>query len=273
MHDSKIVALALTNNIPIADLNKQVESDKDGIRELGFELDMLSPHEINEDGNIVYRITLADVTNDIVVSVDCNGNYVFDVYEDDIHNELKIVDGVGLYLDGVLVQRERQYIDLSSADTLSEESIFETNSVDSQTRARFDLWSSDPIHPDSIYSSTSSGVYQASKVSWGLETLIGVAVTAVTAIILWAIQNYIEAVDVTSSVLVSIFSLFAQEMITNCEVYGMNDEYFSFSFFKYSCTNDWPLEYTCKYTGYCYSERDYQGIAYPHTMYYLNGFS
>ena len=61
MHDSKIVALALTNNIPIADLNKQVESDKDGIRELGFELDMLSPHEINDDGNIVYRLSLIHI--------------------------------------------------------------------------------------------------------------------------------------------------------------------------------------------------------------------
>ena len=255
--DGYIRSLAHSSNMSAKELLKLSESDRNNFAELGISSEVLTPNSINEDGKIVYRVMFGSVANDIVTLTTANGERVFHFYEGDIHTELKIVENVGLYVNGTLAQPVK--------------SSFTETSDAGQTRARYSEWSTNPYYPISSYV-IPSGVYEDNTVSWGVSTLVGLAVGAITSIVLYAIGN-VFTISLSGQLMINAFTGFAAAMQTRCEIYGMEDAYFSFSFTRYATDEALPLEFSYMYEGACYSRRDCKGTVYPHTMYYLNCFT
>ena len=75
------------------------------------------------------------------------------------------------------------------------------------------------------------------------------------------------------SIGISIFSGVAAAMITHCEIYGMEDAFFSWEFNVYEREDSMSIDRYYRYTGHCYSRRGLDGYAFPHTYYYHNWFS
>lgn len=255
--DIQVKSLASAHGIAMKEMEQRIIHDQNNFKYLRFDPEVLSPKSINEEGKIVYRVMFGSIANDIVTETTANGDRVFHFYEDSLHTELKIVDGVGLFVNGVFAQPINHNHILASEMT--------------QTRGRQTVWDTEPIFPVSSYV-IDAGVYEGNTVSWGVSTLVGLAVGAITAIVINSIAGVI-GLSFSGQLIINAFTGFAAAMKTRCEIYGMEDAYFSFKFDRYKSNATNPTEVSYMFEGACYSRRDYEGTEYPHTMFYWNFFA
>ena len=266
---TKIRAIAHSHGVSSASLQAQAVLDQNSFKRLGYDSSVITPCDLNKDSNIVYEIMFGDVVNQIAIRTDTNGDLVFDFYEDALHTEVRLTNNDELLVNGTLIPapeiKESSETILAALNTESSGTI--------TPRARYDQWSTSPFFSASSYTNYIDD-YKRNTVSWGVSTLVGLTIGAVVTIVMSALSVVCPALSsLTVQVGISVLSGFASAMISYCEIYGMQDAYYSFSFTKYSSTDSVPTQLSYKYIGACYSQRNYKGTRYPHVMYQLNYFA
>lgn len=218
-----------------------------------------TPVDILNDGKILYELFYPNgVINQAYVSETPDGYAQVDFFEDEKHDTVIYLPNGNLLVNGELVA-------CSQNNSISIMSIGFENAI--SPRARYSEYRTTPWGNDSEYSIY---VNQATgnKCSWGVSTIVGMTVSAVTAILC----VYMSA-GLGLSIFASVLSTLASAMISYATIYGMDDAYFSWKFDIYKRDGFFPLEYYYKYTGACYSRQNCQGEDFPHTFYYHNYFS
>lgn len=199
-----------------------------------------------------------EITNQVTVEENSRGELILNFYEGDKHDCLKFLSNGNIVVNG-----EATISPSSAAVTCEEIPIVSTASA----RIRNSEYSLTPYGNASDYTKYIT-VYQGNQCEWGLSTLVGSATSTIATIIC----KYVTMV-LGAQITISIFSSVASALITRCEIYGMEDAYFSWKFSVYQRSDSYALDYYYKYTGYCYSRRDYAGTSFPHTYYYHNYFT
>lgn len=242
------------------EIYNQVVTDLIDLSSAYIEADLCTPVSIGQDGLVRYNITFPNgIVNQITTNRNANGCIVLHFYEGDLHNEVIVLANGNLLVDGQLVDIQNTSMTTQSYIEPS------NNAVTPRMRnAEFSLSPWGKASDYTNYRSTDS----ANTCSWGISTLVGV-VTGVVATIICSAVNATLGVSIGSS----IFSGVASAMITRCEIYGMEDAYFSWEFDKYERKDSMSIDRYYQFTGYCYSRRDHEGHAFPHTYYYHNWFS
>lgn len=246
-YDPEILAI-LPPTAEYAKISNQVEEDLTDLSNAYIEENLCTPISISQDGLIRYNITYPNgIVNQVTIEKNAEGCVVLNLYEDNLHNEVVILKTGDLLVDG-------QFVNIQNNGTITRR----MRNVDYSLSP----WGNASEY--SIYCET----YSNNAFSWGVETLVGLTTTTVAAILCGAINASIPA-----SIGISIFAGIAADMITNCEVYGMEDAYFSWQFDVYERVGSMSIDSYYQHTGYCYSQRNLGGHAFPHTYYYHNWFS
>lgn len=238
----------------------QAISDFETMSSMGIDLSTCTPVDILDDGKILYELAYSiGVINYATVSFNDDGYNQIDFYEDEKHDTIVYLPNGDLIVNGALVECS------NSDDEVNDPSVMVNYDPAVAPRARYSEYSLDPWGSPSeytIYVTQKTG----SKAPWGVDTIADMTISGVASILANAILSGIGGV-------VGIMVGVAQLMIENAQTYGMEDAYFSWKLNVYKREGNFPLEVFRKYTGYCYSRRNYTGTSYRHTYYYHNYFS
>lgn len=256
---SEILAI-LPSETEYDEMYHQVVTDLIDLSSIYIETELCTPVSIGQDGLVLYNITYPNgIVNQITTQRNSNGCIVLHFYEGELHNEVIVLENGNLLVDG-------QLVNIQNNNTTTQSYIEPSNNAVSP-RMRNSEYSLSPWGNASDYTNyrrTDSG----NTCSWGVSTLVGLT-TGTVATIICAAVNAGLGLAIGSS----IFSSVAAAMITRCEIYGMEDAYFSWKFDVYERQDSMSIDRYYQYTGYCYSQRDFEGHAFPHTYYYHNWFS
>lgn len=240
---------------------EQVLDDYANLKEAFVDTRECTPIKILADGKILYNVAFSDGTeNQLTVERDEQGILTVTYYEGVIHNEIKFLPTGNLLVDGTEVKIE--------ADNNHNEMPLASKSVlVPPLRMSNTEYSLTPWGPDSNYS-IYKGIYSGNSCSWGVNTLVGLAVGTVATIIC----SYV-ILGIGFALYSNLFSAVASSMITHCNIYGMDDAYFSWRLYKYESVTSMATDHYYKFTGACYSRHDFAGWVFPHTFYQHTYFS
>lgn len=237
----------------------QVLTDLTDLRSACVEPELCTPVSVGQDGLVRYSITYSNgIVNQISTERNADGSIVLHFYEDDIHNEVVFLENGNLLVDGQLVDIQN--------NTSSTQLLANSGGIVAPQMRNAD-YSTKPWGKPSDYTKYLR-VYSGNKCSWGVSTLVGLTTGTVASIICAAIKAALGY-----GIAYSIFSSVAAEMITRCKVYGMEDALYSWKFKMYERKDSMAVDRYYKYTGHCYSRRDFKGYAFAHTYYCHNWFS
>lgn len=242
--------------------NLVVQANKDlhDFESVGIYADFCCPIALAEDGEIIYELTLSNnITNQVTIYENLQKDLVLDFYEGDKHTELQFLNSGGYRVNGGEVVPDD---DGEVTYTISPETMEAIS-----PRMRNHEYSLAPFGNASdytIYQGTTSG----NKCSWGVTTLVGMTIGAIATIIADRL-----GIKGAGSVAISLFSSLASALLTRCEIYGMEDEYWSWEFEIYEREDSMSIDRYYQYVGACFSQRDMKGTRFPHTHYYRNWFS
>lgn len=241
-------------------LYTQVMEDLIDISGAYIEPNLCKPISISQNGLIRYNITYPDgIVNEIETERNADGLIVLHFYEDEIHNEIIILENGNLLVDGQLVDIQNNNMMTQTGGVTMDNTV--------QPRMRNHEYSMTPWGNAADYT-IYCGTWSGNQCSWGVSTLVGLATGTVATIICSKVNAKLGL-----SIGASIFSSVASAMITRCEIYGMEDAYFSWEFRTYESEDSMSIDRLYQYTGACYSRRNLEGAEFAHTYYYRNWFS
>lgn len=192
----------------------QVEKDLIDLGSAYIEAVLCTPVGIGQDGLIQYNIIYPNgIINQVATERNADGCIVLHFYEGEIHNEVIVLENGNLLVDGQLVNVQN--------NRMTTQPYIEVGNNAVTPRMRNYEFSLSPWGNASDYTNycnTSS----ANTCSWGVSTLVGLRTSTVATIICSMINATLKL-----SIGISIFTGVASAMITRCEVYGMEDAYFS----------------------------------------------
>ena len=241
-------------------VSAQIKDDLHKLEKVGILSDMCHPSRITSSGAIEYTVDFSDTISDkITIYENDNKDLTINFYEGNTHTVLQFLSDGRLSVNG------------GKAVPYKATEIYYTPSLRGSSSGPLRMsnveYSLSPFGPASSYT-LYCGTYSGTKCSWGVATLVGLATGAVATIICAAVNA-----GLALSLGASIFSGVAAALITRCEIYGMDDAYYSWQFEKYERTDSMSIDRYYKYTGACYSRKNLAGTAYPHTYYYHKWFS
>lgn len=241
-------------------VSAQIKDDLQKLEKVGILSNMCHPSRITSSGAIEYTVDFSDTISDrITISENENKDLTINFYEGSTHTVLQFLN------DG------RMRVNGGEAVPYKASEIYYTPSIGGSSSGPLRMsnveYSLSPFGSASSYT-LYCGIYSGAKCSWGVATLVGLATGAVATIICAAVNA-----GLAISLGASIFSGIAAALITRCEIYGMDDAYYSWQFAKYERTDSISVNRYYKYTGACYSKKDLDGTKYAHTYYYHKWFS
>ena len=170
-----------------------------------------------------------------------------------------------MYVDGSLVKFEfNEYID---SQLLTQNTFSVENSKNGVTRMRTAEYSLSPFGSASKYT-TYVKSFSGNAVSWGTSTAASLVLGTMTTIICSAFN-----IGMSVSIGASIVTGLASSMLSYYRVYGMQDSFFSWKFDMYNRSDSMSIDRYTKYTGACFSQKNFQGTRYAHTYYEHSYFS
>ncbi len=250
-------------------LIEKARNDIDNLESVGFESNRINIEKVSTSGEIIYKFRLTDEIESMITAKEDNqGSLILNIYEGTKHNELVYLSDGGLLVDGKRIKLpvDLEYID---EDINTKKGTLQDARCTAFANARDSTFSLTPFVSASTYTNYIKE-YKSNLNDWGVSTIAGMTASAISAIITHGLQ---AVIDFAGNLGISIFSSLAASMITHVEIYGMEDAYWSFKFSMYESTESWSLERHYKYTGACYSRKDYKGTVYSHTFYEYNYFS
>lgn len=255
---SSVLAI-MTPTMEFDDVYNQIVTDITDLNNAFIESELCVPASIDQDGLIRYNITYPNgIVNQVKTERNKDGCIVVHFYEGTLHNKVVILKNGNLLVDG-------QLVDIKSNSKLQNSIMKDNNIISPQMRnEEYSLspWGNSSDYKNYRYTKS------ANTCSWGVSTLVGLATGVVATIICSAVSA-----GLGGSIGMSIFAGVASAMITRCEVYGMEDAFFSWRFDVYERTDSMSIDRYYKYKGACYSKRDLMGKSFSHTYYYRNWFS
>lgn len=257
--EAEILAI-LPSSTEYDELYSQVVNDLANLSSVYIEPDICTPVSLDQDGLVRYCVSYPNgIINHVTTERNADGCLVLHFYEDEIHNEVIFLKDGKLLVDGQLVN-------------------VQNNNLSAQSYAGSDNSTIMPIMRNADYSLTPwgsasdytiyRGYHSSNTCSWDISTLLGVATGVVATIICYAVNAGLGL-----SIGSSIFSGVAAAMITRCEIYGMEDAYFSWEFYIYERVDSMSIDRYYQYTDACWSQRNLSGHRFPHTYYENNWFS
>lgn len=246
-------------------LIEKARDDLENLESVGFTEEMLAFSQVTSQGELLYSLELPNGAYDLVsVSEDDCGNLTLDIYEGDIHDVLTYKSDGSLYVNGNEIGFEEDVAFFDAAD----EDVEDTIELCANSRSRSILYSTSPFVAQNTYTKY-KGEYSYSKGSWGTVVLQNAAVATIAGILATGIATVIGVSSLPAAVMMNV----ALAIQSEATVYGMKDAYYSFKFSKYQSTASPVLQYDYKYTGACYSRKDYGGTKFAHTFYESNIFT
>lgn len=243
-------------------MRHQINTDFEELNSIGIDSSICSPTSVGKDGLIKYNVMFpCGITNQVTVNRDTSDQLVVNFYEEDIHNEVVFLENGNLLIDGKEVIIQPAEVTVSTTQSKRENVIMPRARASEYTVTLSGSWGKESDY--NVYVRTVSG----NKCAWGVSTLVGLA-TGVVATIICSVVN----ASLGASIGATIFSAVAAEMINHCEIYGMEDAYFSWEFDVYGREDNMSIDYYQQYTGACYSRPNQGGHKFPHTYYYHNYF-
>lgn len=240
----------------------KARDDLENLESVGFTEDSLGFSQVTDQGEILYSFELPNDTFDLIsVSEDDYGNLTLNIYEGDIHDVLTYASDGSMYVNGSKIEFSKEDAVVENAENLQDSGSIYANS-------RTILHSLSPFVDQNTYTQY-KGQISYSKASWGAVILQNAAVATIAGVIASAIA---AALDV-SALPVALVTNVALAMQSEAKIYGMKDAYYSFKFSKYQSTASPILQYDYKYTGACYSQRNYEGTRFGHIFYESNIFT
>lgn len=270
---SFIIALSLimSSNIPayaISELkldDPQIQDDIILFESIGIEAELITGARI-VDGKIQHEITFPNgVINYATIEKDNSGSLIINFYDNQNHNEVKVSNNGALYVDGGLVICSYdEYVDPQLLSQNAEVSAALSNITPRMRNADYSL---SPFGSASNYTKYVKS-FSGNAVSWGASTAAGL-VLGVMVTILCSAFNAGMLVSIGASIVTGL----ASSMLSYYQIYGMQDAYFSWKFDMYNRSDSMGIDRYSKYTGACFSRRDFQGTRYSHTYYEHNYFT
>ena len=245
--------------------DSQVQEDISAFISVGIEEQLITSAEI-EDDSIKYEIAYPNgVINYATIERNRAGDLVIDYYDAQNHNEVILTNDGDLYVDGSLVKFEfNEYID---SQLLTQNTFSVENSKNGVTRMRTAEYSLSPFGSASKYT-TYVKSFSGNAVSWGTSTAASLVLGTMTTIICSAFN-----IGMSVSIGASIVTGLASSMLSYYRVYGMQDSFFSWKFDMYNRSDSMSIDRYTKYTGACFSQKNFQGTRYAHTYYEHSYFS
>lgn len=250
---------------PSKSTDSQVQEDISAFISVGIEEQLITSAEI-EDDSIKYEIAYPNgVINYATIERNRAGDLVIDYYDAQNHNEVILTNDGDLYVDGSLVKFEfNEYID---SQLLTQNTFSVENSKNGVTRMRTAEYSLSPFGSASKYT-TYVKSFSGNAVSWGTSTAASLVLGTMTTIICSAFN-----IGMSVSIGASIVTGLASSMLSYYRVYGMQDSFFSWKFDMYNRSDSMSIDRYTKYTGACFSQKNFQGTRYAHTYYEHSYFS
>ncbi|MGM9670767.1 MAG: hypothetical protein ACI3XD_04250 [Oscillospiraceae bacterium] len=245
--------------------DSQIQEDILAFESIGMDESLIADVEI-VNNNMIYTMEFPnEVINYATIEETPAGDLVIDYYDNQYHNEVIITSDGKLYVDGSLIEFEcKEYVDPQLLSQNAEASAAPSNITPRMRNADYSL---SPFGSASNYT-TYVKSFSGNAVSWGTSTAAGLVLGTMVTIICSAFNA-----GMLVSIGASIVSGLAASMLSYYQVYGMQDAFFSWKFDMYNRTDSMTIDRYSKYTGACFSRKDFQGTKYSHTYYEHNYFS
>lgn len=252
---TEMINSIITSQDDYYEVFEKVSNDFSDLEDAFVDTNTCTPLRITDDGRILYEVSFQNgIVNQATVERDDDNILTVDYYEGEIHNVVKFLPNGNLLVDGTEVE-------ITADNNQYEPPLSSKNVLPPPLRMSNSEYSLSPWGPESYYS-TYRGSYSGDSCSWGVSTLVGLAVGTVATIL----SSHISP-GLGFSVYSNLLSGVASSMITHCNIYGMEDAYFSWDFAKFESVASMATDHYYKFTGYCHSRHGGGGTHFPHTFY------
>lgn len=244
--------------IELSEIEKnQVETDLTLFKEMGLDINCISPISVQMDSSILYKITYDETSELAQIKKNDEGDITLTVENGNLHDTITIEHSGKLFLDNKEV----------SFDNFNEKNTTYSSDDEIDVASQYghgSIYKTSPIKGKSSEYTTKVKTIKNPSVKTN-KVIKKMTISAIATIIKNSLQ-----LCMPETLPVTVISTAAKHVKSAAEANAPTSEYLSYSLTKYAYKNNTKLDKYYKYTGNYYPKKNYAGKKCPHTFYEYN---